>query len=91
MRYKTLSEAAQAALDVQDASNLSGVAYAFAEAVKAVREYEPNLGTNGYNTHPIVVLFVSKLSDLSRADSFTVYQDAWERCKALATPDRGVL
>lgn len=63
----TYKDAAQTALDAHGAVNLSGVVLDFARVVRALWG-EANLrgrGTEWVNTHPIVVLFVSKLASLS--------------------------
>jgi hypothetical protein len=64
----TYKEAAQTALDVQDACNLSGVVFTFAAVMKAICERANQLGagTEWKNQHPIVVLFLDKLADLAR-------------------------
>lgn len=63
----TIQQAAQIALDVQNAVNLSGVVRSFAEATQAVWDeaHKNGKGTEWVNTHPIVLLFVDKLADLS--------------------------
>jgi len=53
------------ALQVQDACNLSGILYSWADAMGALREAYPDQGTEFYNTHPINVLFASKVADLT--------------------------
>jgi hypothetical protein len=64
----TYQQAAQTALDVQDAVNLSGVTHAFSQAVSAIWDeaHRTGQGTEFVNTHPIVALFLSKLTDLNR-------------------------
>lgn len=63
----TYQQAAQSALDVQDACNLSGVVFAFAEAMHAICEEQQRLGqsTDWKKHHPTVTLFVNKLGDLN--------------------------
>ena len=63
----TYQEAAQVALDIQDACNLSGVVHSFAEAVSAIWEeaHRTGKGTAWVNEHDIVTLFVDKLTDLN--------------------------
>jgi len=53
------------ALDVQNACNLSGVLYSWAEAMRELRDIEPDQGTDWYNTHPLNVLYASKVADLT--------------------------
>ena len=63
----TYKEAAQAALDVQNAVNLSGVVFTFAEAMQAICDTDQrhNMSTTWKNEHPIVTLFLEKLADLN--------------------------
>ncbi len=81
----TVAEAARAALQVQDACNLSGVAHSFAEAVGALWEEarQRGQGTDFVNTHPISVLFASKLGDLARAESNERYAEALAECEGI--------
>jgi hypothetical protein len=75
----SLKEAAQTALDVQDACNLSGVLASFHEVVMDVlwpTARELNMGTDWVNTHPIVTVFLDKLTDLNRrAEFFRAYDE----------------
>lgn len=63
----TLREAAQTALDVQDACNLSGVVRSFAEVTQVLWDEAHKIGegTEWVNSHPITLMFVDKLADLS--------------------------
>lgn len=63
----TIQEAAQQAIDVQDACNLSGVAGAFSRAMHAVFVEAERLGkgTDWRNAHPIATLFLSKMCSLN--------------------------
>lgn len=70
----TMKQAAQQALDVQDACNLSGVLAAFHYVVSDVLWPEARRigkGTEWVNTHPIVTLFLDKMSDLNRRAEFS--------------------
>jgi len=60
-------QAAQSALDVQDACNLSGVLFSFADAMHAICEKQNELGegTEWKNRHAIVTLYLAKLADLN--------------------------
>ena len=83
----TLGEAAQTALDVQDACNLSGVLASFKEIVHEVIWPEANKlgkGTEYVNTHPIVTLFLSKLCSLNCGLYECDYLHASDACEALA-------
>jgi len=76
-----IQQAAQQALDVQDACNLSGVVFSFAEVMHAICEEQQRLGqsTEWKNTHPVVTLFLSKLTDLSRNQDFFKAHDTVKR------------
>ena len=76
----TVVEAARAAIDVQDASNLSGVLRSFADAVSAVREL-PGV----WNAHPVVVLFASKVGSLAGigGGDLDAFGDAFFECQQL--------
>lgn len=82
----TLQEAAKTALEIQDACNLSGVVFAFAEAMHAICDEanRTNKGTSWKNQHPIVTLFLSKLGSLNGAFFECDYRQASEACEALA-------
>lgn len=88
----TLQQAAQTALDVQDACNLSGVVRSFEEVVvNAIWPEARRLGkgTDYINTHPIVTLFLDKLTSLNQSQC-SCYEDlnrfhlAYEEVKKLA-------
>lgn len=77
----------QTALDIQDACNLSGVVFAFAEIMERLCDEASELkkDTNWKNTHPIVVLFADKLLALSTAiKPESYYHDAYRICKERA-------
>jgi len=81
--------AAQTALDVQNGCNLSGVLTSFHRIVQDVLWPEARRqgkGTRWVNEHPIVVLFVDKLSSLSRHqfNETNIYSRACEHVEALA-------
>lgn len=79
-------QAAQTALDVQDACNLSGVVFSFAEAMHAICEEQQRLGkgTEWKNRNPIVTLFLSKLQDLNGQE----YGDAIANVRLIAAGDQ---
>lgn len=83
----TYKQAAQAALDVQDACNLSGVLFSFAEVMQFLCDeaHAKNMGTKWKNHHPIVTLFVDKLADLNdRPSPWTeAYRDAYDECRKM--------
>lgn len=83
---KTLNQLAQEALDVQDACNLSGVAISFANAMKDLCEHANagGHGTDWKNTHPVAVLWSSKIASLTGSDSGIGFSRAYEECLRLA-------
>jgi hypothetical protein len=82
----TIQQAAQSALDVQDAVNLSGVVFAYGDAMRAVCDEAHRLGegTAWKNTHPIAVVFASKVEHLTRCDDSVALSAAVVACRALA-------
>ncbi len=82
----TYQQAAQTALDVQDACNLSGVVFSFAEAMHAICEEQQRIGegTAWKNHHPIVYLFLSKLADLNGYHIGEAYGDMLDKVAAIA-------
>lgn len=83
----------QIALDVQDASNLSGVLRTWAEIQDAIWEdvraqVDPSSHTRkwSFNQHPVNILFANKVHDLTQSDDN--YSAAYHACKANANqPD----
>ncbi|MHA2265432.1 MAG: hypothetical protein ACXAEN_23840 [Candidatus Thorarchaeota archaeon] len=63
---KDLLQAYQDAIQVQDACNLSGVLYSWARHMKTLRDimWNENKDQEWLNTHPVNVLFASKVSSL---------------------------
>lgn len=87
----TLQRAAQLALDVQDACNLSGVLRSWGEAQHAVFEAVNN--TTDRNQHPIAVLFANKCASLTNqhcGDSIDTFGKAYDACLRLAQGDAAV-
>lgn len=84
----TLPEAAQEALDVQNACNLSGVAHSFSKVLSEAMwpaANELGEGTQWVNQHPISVLFVDKLVSLTGLDFLEAHVvDAYATCRKLA-------
>ena len=93
MAQQSLQQAARTALEVQDASNLSGVVHSLDEIVTnaiwpAARRQ--GKGTEYVNTHPIVELFLHKLTSLNNSDCFcsacvSKYSHATAECEKIAT------
>jgi hypothetical protein len=82
----SLIEAGKEAILAQDACNLSGIVSAFSEVLdtlwmEAARTGE---GTLWVNSHPVSKLFCYKMADLSKADSFEDFCEAYAECRKLA-------
>jgi len=77
-----IRKAAQDALAVQDACNLSGVVHAFSRAMTAVRA--ASSGTDEANTHPVAVLFADKIMDLVGRPGMDNFGEAYTACQNLA-------
>jgi hypothetical protein len=60
----TLKEAAQRAVQVQDACNLSGVLHSWAALQRPLMELCGGNATDKYRQHPLNVLFMSKVAAL---------------------------
>ncbi len=88
----TIQQAAQAALDVQNACNLSGVLASFKEIVHEViwpEAHRLGKGTEWVNTHPVCSLFLDKLASLNHlqclcSESLRHYHDAYIEVEKLA-------
>lgn len=86
----TLQQAAQLALEVQNASNLSGVVASFAEIMKDVLWREANRacrGTDWVNRHPIAYMFSYKAMSLTGNEvlsDWDVYNVNEKQCELLA-------
>lgn len=87
-RAEALRSAAQLAILAQDACNLSGVLASFTDICMNTLWPEARArdkGTDWVNAHPIVTVFLDKLSDLNgRAlESGVSYSKAWDAVNAL--------
>jgi hypothetical protein len=82
-----LQQAAQDAIEVQNACNLSGVVHSFSHILTDVlwpAAREGNHGTDWVNQHPISKLFASKIEDLSRVNyGALTFSDAYDACHAI--------
>jgi hypothetical protein len=90
-RVLTLQQAARVAIDMQNACNLSGLVHDFPNLLRPVwnEAHRLNKGTDYVNTHPIIVMVISKLCDLTRytyGNEQDNFGKAYEACKALADP-----
>lgn len=80
---KTLADLYQEAIDIQNASNLSGIVHSFSRAMTRLRELENGKDTAFYNRHPIAVLYSSKIASLTDSDDGFV--SAYAACLAGAS------
>jgi hypothetical protein len=78
---RTVKELAQEVIAVQNASNIRGVVRSFGEAMTDLGKLVP--GGDELATHPITVMWVSKLESLSRY-SFERFGEAYNECQTLA-------
>jgi hypothetical protein len=87
MAEMTLVQAAEAAINVQNACNLSGVLYSFAKAMSTICD-EANKeghGTAWRNHHPVTILFVDKLASLAGIQDVgnPAFGPAYDECTRL--------
>lgn len=83
---RTLTDLAREAIQIQDASNLSGLVHGWSRSVSRLRELLPDNGTDVINRHPISQLWAAKLHELAGmglSDSDN-YGEAYDACKSLA-------
>ena len=82
----SLKKAAENALNVQNACNLSGVLKSFARDMDAVCDACRDQGTDAWNTHPIVQLYVTQLVWLAFGETVDhdQYTAAHNECERLA-------
>lgn len=88
LRYPTLAAAAQAAIDVQDAVNASGVALSMFEAARTIRAFPD--GVPSVNRHPIMQLFAYKLNSLCCMENINdpTYHPALMDCAELVRREK---
>ena len=75
----------QLAMDVQDACNLSGVVHTFSRVMTKIGVEADGLGegTEWKNSHPIAVLYASKILSLTGGqgvDGLAHFSKAWDAC-----------
>lgn len=76
---KTLNQLMQEALQVQDACNLSGVVNSFSRAIASLRE-NGITDTDSINSHPVSVLYSSKIASLTGSDDASTFSRAFSAC-----------
>lgn len=80
---RTLAQLAEEAIAIQDACNLSGVVHSLDRTItdlRAIARAEGWENTPTLNNHPIVVMYVNKLSSLCNADHDATFAHAYEWC-----------
>lgn len=70
------------AILVQDACNLSGVAISFARMLREM--CDADMDTTKRNTHPLSILFSSKIASLTGSESMLQFSKAYEYAKKVA-------
>lgn len=83
---RSIADLAREALAVQDACNLSGVAFGFARAVHDLCAHAAagRHDTAWKNSHPIAILWASKLASLTSCEEALTFARAWDTCQAWA-------
>lgn len=87
---RTMADLAREAMQVQDACNLSGVVHSFAKTLDRLRrlldESSEGFSQSRFHGHPIVTLWVSKISDLTvgTGTDYATFGTAYDAVKALA-------
>ncbi len=84
---KSMQGLAKDALYCLDACNLSGVVHSYSRVLTQLRELAPDQGTEFYNTHPVAVLYATKIAELTRVAPIAdmeVFSVAYRWCKQLA-------
>lgn len=79
---RPLSVLAKEAMDVQDACNLSGVVHGFSRAITELRSYYDS--TWDINTHPISVMWASKIASLTHCETGLALSDAMAWCEKVS-------
>lgn len=75
------------AILVQDACNLSGVVHSFSQAMTkiwATLEAEGEASTDAANSHPIAVLYASKVASLTGCSNLGSFSEAYNICNRLS-------
>jgi hypothetical protein len=84
----SMKKLAVLALQVQDASNLSGVVHSWSTTITALRKLLPNAGTDEINRHPVNVMFADKVADLTGSRNTGNFVSAYDECVRLSNlPD----
>jgi predicted RNase H-like nuclease len=74
----------QTAIEVQNASNISGVIESFHEVLQKIRDdlyKREKYSTDVLKQHPIIVLYVSKLESMVQSQNLEVFSAAFDECR----------
>jgi len=75
------------AILAQDACNLSGIVHSFSQAMTkiwATLESEGRPSTDAANSHPIAVLYASKIASLTGCSNLGSFTEAYNICNRLS-------
>lgn len=77
------SEDYKQAIRVQDACNLSGVVHSWSKMISKIWEeaHAGKKGTEWVNTHPINVMFASKIASLTGCETPETFSKAYAACQ----------
>ena len=81
---RDLKDIAQEAIDIQNASNLSGVIHAWSRSISDLWKHFPDESTVRINTYWTNQLFAAKVVDLAGPFNDNGFAFAYEECKRLA-------
>ena len=77
---RTMKELCQEAIDIQTASNLSGVVHAFSRAMTDLRtllDKDENFSTEMLNRHHVSILFSDKIASLTGSEHGVAFSNAY--------------
>ena len=82
---RTMYDLVKNAMDVQDASNLSGCIHSFSRDISRLRvllneEMGKDFSTDALNRHPICILWASKIASLTRCELGLEFSKAYDWC-----------
>lgn len=69
------------AINVQDACNLVAVVKSFEATLGELRAMYPQMGTDELRSHPVSVLFASKIASLTNCEGPAQFTMAWNAVK----------
>lgn len=89
-RQTLLKQMAEVAIQIQDASNISGLSLQFPNVVKRVREImlaDGDYSTNMLHKSPIIKMWAAKLHDLCHMgfSDEDAYSEAYRQCRIMAS------